>query len=430
MIYSKVKICELEGQLRLDPEYYDPRLIALGARLDGALDLGDVVDVVVGATVNEFDDVGDVLYVKAGDFGEDGVCYKGCLRLREVGFGMVEARSGDVVLTRKGKIGGVDIVPNDLGFRVVVSSEVMVLRVKDEELIDSVYLALFLESDIGQAQMARLASGTFIKSIALSELRTMKVFKHGEYDLIVRTGREFMECLGKFRRMYEQGRKEMEKGFDLKRGLNQSGGFLVKVSEVRKTGSLDVKLFEGGEEVIGIELGDIADFEIGDDVGADNYCEEGCEFIRVGNVGEFGFLGKDQKYVSEELFRELDGRHKIKKGDVLMTKDGSPGVAFVVSVEKEGMLSGGIVRIILRDDQYDAYFVSLAINSRFGQRQVARFVSGANIRHLKMGDIRRIKIPRMNGDEMRVIVGLVREALDNREKSFLIKNELIEKIKL
>ena len=61
------------------------------------------------------------------------------------------------------------------------------------------------------------------------------------------------------------------------------------------------------------------------EVGSKAYLEVGIPFVRVSNLSPFEIT--KEKYISEELYAEI-GEHQPKQGDILFTKDATPGIAY------------------------------------------------------------------------------------------------------
>ena len=426
MIYNFVRKSELECGSRLDAEYYDPRFVELAKKLDGMLRLSEICDVFTGASASEVDEGGSVFYVRVGDFGESGVEYKKCLRVRGVER-MVQVKDGDVLVTRKGRVGSVDIVYTS-GKKVVVSSEVIVLRVIDVDLISPHYLCAYLRSAMGQGQIWRLVSGTFMPSITQSELMNIRVMMGSDCDVIGRVFKDAKELIVGSSIKYEKVLRMIDDEVDEISCANDNLGFNVQVSEVWSARVMDVKRFLCKPIEGCVLLRDVAEVMCGDDVGEVNYVTGGVAFVRVGNVGEFGLVSKDGRCISEEMFKSMRSQVKIKKGDVILTKDGTVGVASVIVENLEAVISGGIVRLLVDRKKVDSCYLALVINSRYGQDQIDSMVSGSNIRHLSVVDIKRIALPLIRKNKIEKMVMLYREAMSDRRKGAEMSESVISDI--
>ncbi|MEH7469699.1 hypothetical protein V7195_24575, partial [Priestia megaterium] len=81
-----------------------------------------------------------------------------------------------------------------------------------------------------------------------------------------------------------------------------------------------------------------------------SYVESGKLFIRVSNVKENAIVtGASDKYITEELYKTLKS-YKPNARDILLTKDGTPGVCYVLENAMEGVISGGIVKMTVKEN--------------------------------------------------------------------------------
>ena len=77
----------------------------------------------------------------------------------------------------------------------------------------------------------------------------------------------------------------------------------------------------------GIALGELATMKKGFEPGSETYQDEGKLFIRVSSLSKFGIDNQDQKCLSEDLYQKLKKNHEPKVGEVLLTKDATPGIS-------------------------------------------------------------------------------------------------------
>jgi len=137
----------------------------------------------------------------------------------------------------------------------------------------------------------------------------------------------------------------------------------------------------------------ILSIQKGIEPGSENYQDEGKPFIRVSNLSINGFTDRDQKYLSEELYQQLKETYEPEQGDVLLTKDATPGIAYVVKEHIEGIISSGILKLQINEDEIDKEYLALCINSLIGKMQVEKDGGGSVILHWKPEQVKRLKIP-------------------------------------
>lgn len=119
------------------------------------------------------DNNGNYLVIQAKDVGEGSVFSKDNLtrisadKLPE----NTIVKSGDVVLSSRGKYKAAVV---NLSVPTIASSSVFILRVNNK-IVNSEYLAIYLNSALGQSQLGKLTSGNYIKSIPKFSLENLIV---------------------------------------------------------------------------------------------------------------------------------------------------------------------------------------------------------------------------------------------------------------
>jgi restriction endonuclease S subunit len=171
-------------------------------------------------------------------------------------------------------------------------------------------------------------------------------------------------------------------------------------------------------------LGDLASIRKGFEPGSDEYIETGKPFIRVSNISKCGLTDKDQKFLLEPLFQELKKNFKPRVGEILLTKDASPGIAYALKEEIDGIIASGIIRLSLKEN-VEAEYLALCINSLVGQMQIERDAGGSIIVHWKPEQIKNLLIPILPKSTQQKIADLVRKSQESRKKA----KELLEEAK-
>jgi len=212
--------------------------------------------------------------------------------------------------------------------------------------------------------------------------------------------------------------------------------FTYNFSEVSGAGRYDGEYFQSKYrrllqliEQIGFEdLGHMGRLSRGIEVGSGAYEEAGILFIRVSTLRKYGITeGDSEKYISSELYRKLKSHFEPRIGELAISKDGTPGIAYHVSERVKGIISSGILRLRLTTD-IDPEYLALVINSKVGQMQVERETSGAVILHWKPNQIESLKIPRLSPDAERDLGSLVRESKRNRAKAESLHDEATRQV--
>lgn len=165
---------------RLDAEHFQPKYY----RLEEVIQSGRFSTCVLGELIepirNGFDyrnfaEEGTP-YIRVGDIRIGRIDIEGTLRvpitINDVDKG-IALQPGDILFTRKGTFGNAAVVRQGQE-HVIISSEIMLLRLKDRRVRPD-YLALFLNSQAGYLQVERRVHGVAFYSISQADLASILV---------------------------------------------------------------------------------------------------------------------------------------------------------------------------------------------------------------------------------------------------------------
>ena len=156
----------------------------------------------------------------------------------------------------------------------------------------------------------------------------------------------------------------------------------------------------------------------GIEVGSEEYCEKGIPFIRVSNLSQYEINDNNMQYISEQYYNSVANIYQPKKGEILLSKDGTPGIAYFLNETPQKMIpSGGILRLSVDNDEYLPEYLTLTLNSIVVQMQVERVSSGALIKHWLVDEIQNTLIPKLEMCKQIEIVEQLKEATKLRTQS-------------
>jgi restriction endonuclease S subunit len=170
-------------------------------------------------------------------------------------------------------------------------------------------------------------------------------------------------------------------------------------------------------------LGNLATINKCVEVGSEEYLDEGVPFVRVSNLSPFEIT--EEKYISESLYTEIR-QHQPEQGEILLSKDATPGIAHYLRDRPQRMVpSGGILRLKSKTDRVDNEYLTLVLNSLLTQEQVNRGVGGSVILHWRPGQVKETLIPILSEETQSQIREKVAESFSLRQQS----KELLERAK-
>ncbi len=176
-------------------------------------------------------------------------------------------------------------------------------------------------------------------------------------------------------------------------------------------------------------LGEMVYLKKGLEVGANAYEEMGKSFIRVSNLSKFGFEFQNQNFISDKLYNKLKDNYEPQKGEILLSKDATPGIAYYLDNYVTGILSSGILRLIFLSE-IPPYYLELVINSIFVQKQIERQAGGSVIIHWKPTMVLATLIPRLNSEKEIEINNYVQKAHQKQKLSKFLLEKAIRSVEI
>jgi type I restriction enzyme, S subunit len=343
-----------------------------------------------------------------------------------------KVKEGQVILTMAGTIGNSAVAHK---IPPKINSNQATAKITLREGFSPYFLAAFLTSYYGKKQTEREIVSSVQPNIFLWQIKNFRVpivSKDKEKE-IEKIYKDRLNTLELSKLLYAQAEDLLlnELGLkDLKIANDLS--YTVNLSDIKSTHRADADYFQPKYKRILSQiksfnvqlLGDLVSMKKGVEPGSDAYQDEGKLFIRVSSITKHGIIDKNQKYLSNELYQTLRRSYEPKEGDILLTKDATPGIAYVLKEPIEGIIAGGIIQLKLKEE-IEAEYLALCINSVICQMQIERDAGGSVIVHWKPEQIKNLRIPILPRITQQKIADLIRQSHEARKKA----KELLEQAK-
>ena len=428
---SAIKFSQIED--RIDAEYYKPEYLDLETKLIRLVNLGNfLTKLETGNWVNKhcFSN-GSIPYIKVEQVkdvfledGEDKLNIE-CFKI----FNNPLLDKGDILLSRVGTVGIASIFLSDT--KSTFSDNVIRLKVKN---LNPFYLVIFLNSKFGRSQIERLTKQAVQGVINYQSIKSIKIpaLSQSFQQRIEKMVKEAQEK----RKLADEKYKEAEEILNKELGLEDldlstQKTFEAKFSEAEDR--FDPEYYQSKYKKIisklktqnSKPLGEIVKIRKGIEVGHESYTTEGVPFIRVQDYNEKEIsISGSTNFIRPYLYAELKKNHKPDTGEIIYSKDGTVGRAFVVPEDsREFIVSGGILILTPRD--IDNYYLALVLNSEIVRSQAVRKSIGAIIQHLSIDEVKKLQIPILPQSTQQKISSLIQKSFKFRKES----KELINKAK-
>lgn len=442
--FSIIKKSQLEGAHRLDAEYYQPEY----------LNNEEVISSHSYYTLAEISEIAYGTTPSGASFYKQGIPF-----VRSQNFSLLTINNSELVFcdekfhfdNKKSSIRPRDIlfaaVGTTIGQLAIVQNSIKkgninqnIARVRiTSKKIDSLFAGLFFSSRIGQLQISRLVTGNAQSYLNTNQVKLFKVpiISQRKQLEIAKYFEKLQKKIDLTNSLYNQAENLLLEELGLKDfEVEDDLSYVVNLSDVKSANRTDAEYFKPKYNKLIDYLKDkfelkkteeLVTIQKGIEPGSKEYQEEGKPFIRVSNLSKFGINDNNQKYLSDEFYKELRENYKPKVGEILLTKDASPGMSYVVKESIEGIISSGILRLKIKENLEPEY-LALLINSLVGQYQMERDTGGSVIIHWRPDQVKNMYIPILSKSTQRKISYLVKESHEARKEAKQLLEEAKEKV--
>ncbi len=303
----------------------------------------------------------------------------------------------------------------------------LVRFVPKKELINPEYLAAFLSCKYGVQDVRRRArqsiNQTNVNPEEVKEI-SIPMFSSRLQSIVTDNFDKAHDSLLKSEELYNKAESLLTSNLglgnlDLSIENNNIKSFK---SSFLSTGRLDAEYYQPKyDELINKikrypceVLSNLVDIQKSIEPGSDAYQESGIPFYRVSNLTKFGLTQPDI-HLDKHKYSDIINP---KKDTILLTKDGTVGVAYKVTENIKGITSGAVLHLNIKDKtRILPDYLTLVLNSIVVQLQAERDAGGSIIQHWKPSEIEEVVIPLLDIEIQHEIAELVQQSFQLKSKS-------------
>lgn len=333
-------------------------------------------------------------------------------------------RKGQVLVTMAGEYLG-RVAVYDQNF--VCSSNQAIAKITLKDGISPYYVATFLNSIYGQNQINRFKTVTGQPNINMALIKSLMIpLVSAEFSSIIE--KNIISSNIMFQKAHHYYCEAMDLClktigiFDYKEKMEVcsvktfSGSF-------GNSGRLDSEYYQKKyDDLFAIltefpckRLGEIVKIEKSIEPGSDCYSEIGVPFVRVSDITKYGITEPKIK-LPYNLINNMEVLFP-QKGTILLTKDGSVGIAYKVEEDKKFITSSALLHLkVLDENEITPDYLTVLLNSEVVRMQAERDAGGSIIQHWKLSEIEDVVIPILDKD-------IQSEIADKAKMSFELRKE-------
>ena len=354
----------------------------------------------------------------------------------------LEIKKGDVLICRTNGnlkyVGKAAIAMQDYSFAFAS----YLFRIRPNKFINPETLTVFLNSKSGRREIEKYAMKGNQSNFSPAKFREIKIphFSTVLQDEIKALVSSSFEKLQKSKEAYQTAQNLLLEHLDLKdfNPPTQTVNIKSFSDSFGTSGRLDAEFYQEKYDVLVQklkaqeydELKNLVSVKKSIEPGSSAYDEQGLPFIRVSDYDKFQ-ISSPAKYLSEAYCRENHETLKNllpKKGTILFSKDGTVGIAYLLSEDLNGISSGAILHLKVKDKRVLPEYLTLVLNSFAVQMQAERDVGGSIIQHWRVEEIKEVVIPIISMEIQTQIADLIRKSDRLRQESQALLEEANRKV--
>lgn len=349
---------------------------------------------------------------------------------------------GDILMTLTGDppdVGKVNLFISN-GIDSTWNQRVARIYLNEEQtaFINQNVFYITLASRYCREQLERYAKGIRQRNLGVECIEKLKlpILKHDSQIYVDSLTRNSFEKLNQSQFLYREAEELLLAAIGLKDFTPREMGTNIKQfkESFSLTGRLDSEYYlPKYEDIIAIikaqphdNLNVLVSIKKSIEPGSDVYSEDGLPFIRVSDYNKFG-ISKPEKCLSLDYYNSnsalLESLYPTK-GTILFSKDGSVGIAYMVTENMQAITSGAILHLTVIDEaKILPEYLTLVLNSDAIKQQAERDAGGSIILHWRISEIENVIVPIVPYAIQQRIASLIRESFAFRQESEQLLDE-------
>ncbi|WP_424505529.1 restriction endonuclease subunit S [Psychrilyobacter sp.] len=330
----------------------------------------------------------------------------------------------DIFITVVGTIGKVAII-TDENIKAIFSCKSTILRSK----INPYYLTTFFNTKIGHKLLVRGKRGAIQEGLNLTDLKEIKIpIVSDDFQMkIEKIVKISLKKLKNSEMLYKHAEEILLEELDLSDFKPSQENIAIKTfsESFGISGRLDGEYYQPKyedilEKIKKIDydkLINLVNINKSIEPGSDVYQDAGIPFVRVSNLTKNGISNPDI-HLPKNLFvsNQLE-KLQPKKNTILLSKDGTIGIAYNIKDETNIVTSGAILHLTIKREDVLPEYLTLVLNSLLVKMQSERDAGGSIIKHWKPSEIAEILIPILENPIQIQIEEKIKESFVLKEKS-------------
>ena len=122
------------------------------------------------------------------------------------------------------------------------------------------------------------------------------------------------------------------------------------------------------------------------------WSDKGIICLRTSNLGKGEWIWEDTRYVSSEEYKERTKRSEIFEGDIILSREGTVGIAAIVPNDLKLSLGQRLVQLTPRLDRINSEFLLQVLLYDLDPIRISSLMVGSTSKHINVKDLRALKV--------------------------------------
>lgn len=123
------------------------------------------------------------------------------------------------------------------------------------------------------------------------------------------------------------------------------------------------------------------------------WTEAGKIALRTSNLTAGDWNWSDTRYVTEAEYHARSARAYVRPGDIVLSREGTVGVAAIVQPGMEVCLGQRLVQINMQNASVESEYLLAYLLHKLAPKRISRIMVGATSTHLNLKELRKMQVP-------------------------------------
>ncbi len=351
-------------------------------------------------------------------------------------------RIGDIVLSKVGNSIGYYARVNEHIKECNISENNIGIKLTNYSLGEKAFILTFLNTKYGKKLTIRRTSGNAQPKLNVSDLTFIPIPKFSSefYEAVKNIITTNQKLRAHSISAYKAAENILYNTLNIKIFTDKSIAVKSAKESFKKSGRLDAEYYQPKYDELFDILSKFATENLGGknglvsikksiEPGSDAYRDEGIPFVRVSDINKFE-LTDSKIMLSPNIVPDIDSLYPCKD-TILLTKDGSVGIAYKLEEDRQIVTSGALLHLTIKDtSKILPDYLTLVLNSPIVQLQAERDCNGAIIQHWTISDIEKVVIPVLDMEKQKEITEKVQESFRLRKEAKSLLDRAIKAVEM